>query len=115
VTAATDQPRPHAAIAAAVLLGAGVPVGAALVLSVRRPDLFESVRSRESGTWLIAGVSLLCLAATAIYLVAALAPFRTRAPRRVLAVAGFLLCSLPALLAIAFGPLAVAFMYGAAG
>lgn len=99
----------------AVLLGIGVPLGTALVVKARRPDLVEWVLSRPTGLWLIAGVAVLCAGATAAFLAAALAPFATRAPRRVLAVAGFLLCTLPALLAILLGPMAIAFMYGAAG
>jgi hypothetical protein len=98
-----------------VALGAGVPLAVALILNARRPDLLPWVTSRSTGWWLIAGVVALCLAATAAFLAAELAPFATRAPPRLLKFAGLLLCLLPALVAILVGPIAIAFMYGAAG
>jgi hypothetical protein len=115
VTAPSPRPRPLLAVSKAVLLGVGVPLAVALILNARRPDLLQWVLSRTTGLWLIAGVVLLCLGATAAFLAADLAPFTTRAPPRLLKFAGLLLCLLPAVLAILVGPIAIAFMYGAAG
>jgi hypothetical protein len=115
VTAPYPRPRPLLAVARAVLLGAGVPVAVALVLKARRPDLWQWVLSRTTGYWLLGGVALLCVGATGAFLAADLARFSSRAPPRLLKFAGLLLCLLPAVLAILVGPLAIAFMYGAAG
>lgn len=115
VTAPSPRPQPLRAVAKAVLLGAGVPLAVALILNARRPDLVQWVLSRTTGYWLIAGVVLLCAGATAAFLAAELAPFTGRARPRLLKLAGLLLCLLPALVAILVGPIAIAFMYGAAG
>jgi len=115
VTGPTTRPRTLLTVAKAVLLGIGVPVAVALLLIARRPDLLPAVISRPAGYWLIAGVTLLCLGATAAFLAAELALFSGRARPRLLKLAGLLLCLLPAIVAILVGPLAVTFMYAAAG
>jgi len=115
VTAPYPRPRPLLAAARAVLLGAVLPAVVALLLDARRPDLLPWVLSHTTGWWLIAGVVLFCLCATAAFLAADLARFTGRVSPRLLWFAGLLLCLLPALAAILVGPICIAFMYGAAG
>jgi hypothetical protein len=54
---------------------------------------------------------VLCLAATAVYPVAALVNFKTRTLRVLVTVAGALLFTRPALFGILFGPIIFAFLH----
>lgn len=99
-------------VVGALVLGMGLPLLLALVLNALRPDLVAPMLDHEFGQVLVAVERLLCFAATSVYLVAALVPFRTRTPRIVLTITGCLCFSIPALLGVLFGPIVFAFMYG---
>jgi hypothetical protein len=110
-------PRPDLlrALVKAMLLGAGVPLALALALNARRPDLFQEMFEHGVGVWMLCGVGVLSLGAAGAFLAAELVPFAGRTRPWLLNVVGFLLCTLPALITLLFGPIAIAFMYGAAG
>ena len=100
-------------IVGSLSLGLGLPVLLALVLNYMRPDLIAPMLDHEFGYRLVLVEKFLCLGATALYLVATLAKFKTRTPKVLVVIAGVLFFTLPALLGILFGPIVFAFMYGA--
>ncbi len=99
-------------VVGAIALGIGVPAVLALVLNYMRPDLIAPMLGHEFGYRLVLIEKFLCLAATTLYLAATLMQFKTRTPRVLLALAGGLFFTLPALLGVLFGPIVFAFMYG---
>ncbi|HYV49807.1 MAG TPA: hypothetical protein VFA20_33355 [Myxococcaceae bacterium] len=101
-------------VVGAVALGSVLPLALAAVLGALRPDLMMPMLRHVFGYAVTGLVGLLSVAATALYLLASLG-FQSRAPRIAITLAGFFLCTLPALLAILFGPIIFAFAFGTLG
>jgi hypothetical protein len=96
-------------IVTAVALGV-LPLGLWTMLNFMRPDLMAPMLDHVFG-YVITGVELLLVSlGVLVFLVAGL---QTGSGTRIgLQIAGFLLCTLPALFLVLFGPVAFAFMYG---
>ena len=103
---------PFGPVAAALALGLGIPTALAVAVTYLRPDLVAAMMGHVFGPTLVLAVMLLCLCATGLYLVAALAKFKSRTPRVLISIATALIFTLPALVGILFGPIVFAFMYG---
>jgi hypothetical protein len=85
------------------------PVSLFFVLNYMRPDLMAPMLDHVFGYTLARGVGLVVLISTVIYVFAL---FRTKRWRIALTIGGSLLCTLPALFAVLFGPIVFAFMFG---
>ncbi|MDP1826166.1 MAG: hypothetical protein Q8L48_23065 [Archangium sp.] len=96
-------------IATAIALGV-LPLALWTVLNFMRPDLMAPMLSHVFG-YVLSGVELLLTSlGVLVFLVAGL---QTGAGTRIgLQIGGFLLCTLPALFLVLFGPIVFAFMYG---
>ena len=99
-------------ILGALFFGHGLPLTVAIVLNFLRPDLMAPMLSHEFGHRLVLVENLLCIGATALYLVAALAKFSSPTPRVLIRLAGCLFFTLPALLSILFGPIVFVLLFG---
>ena len=105
-----DAPRlSNERIVYAVLLG-GAPLGLWIVLNFMRPDLIAPMLKHLFGFAISMAELLLVLGGIALYLVAALQ--RGSGAKIGLGLAGLLLCTLPAVFLILFGPVVFAFLYG---
>jgi FtsH-binding integral membrane protein len=111
--AVNENKRSLRPVLGALALGMGLPVALALVLNSMRPDLIAPMLDHEFGYRLVLVERLLCVGATALYLVAALVRFKSHTPKVLVVVAGVLFFTLPALLGILFGPIVFAFTHGA--
>jgi hypothetical protein len=96
-------------IAFALVLGCA-PLGLWVVLNFMRPDLIAPMLNHVFGYLITLVELLLVLGGIALYLAAALQ--RGSGAKIGLGIAGLLLCTLPALFLILFGPIVFAFTYG---
>lgn len=96
-------------VVTAIALGV-LPVGLWTMLNFMRPDLMAPMLDHVFG-YVITGVELLLVSLGVLgFLVAGL---QTGAGTRIgLQIGGFLLCTVPALFLVLFGPIVFAFMYG---
>lgn len=104
-------PKPHPAwVVAVALMAAPIPLW--FVLNYLRPDLVAAMLDHPSGSL----VSIAELALTGLgLLVGLLAIFalgEKRGVRIALVVGAWILCTLPALFLVVFGPIVFAFMFG---
>jgi len=95
----------------ALVLGCA-PLGLWIVLNFMRPDLIAPMLNHLFGYAITMAELLLVLGGAAMYLAAALQ--RGSGAKIGLGVAGLLLCTLPAVFLILFGPIVFAFIYGRA-
>lgn len=96
-------------IATAIALGV-LPLALWVVLNFMRPDLIAPMLDHVFGYVITAVELLLVSLGVLVFLVAGL---QTGSGTRIgLQIAGFLLCTLPALFLVLFGPIVFAFMYG---
>lgn len=97
-------------VSIALILGIGLPASFALMLNHLRPDLLAVMLSHVSGPSVLLAEAFLCFIATALYLLAALMPTKTRMPRVLLALGGAVFFTLPALLVMLVSPIIFGFM-----
>jgi hypothetical protein len=99
----------HRRLATAIALGV-LPLALWVVLNFMRPDLIAPMLDHVFGYVITAVELLLVSLGVLVFLVAGL---QTGSGTRIaLQIAGFLLCTLPALFLVLFGPIVFAFMYG---
>lgn len=96
-------------------IGLGVTIGSvplvvALALNFLRPDLMSPMLQQVFGYGLSALVMLFIIGGFAVYIAAA--QQRSSGARIGISVAGFFVCTLPAILMMVFGPIVFAFLYG---
>lgn len=107
----TEQrpPPPSARVIITRVIWGLSPFSLAVVLNYLRPDLVAPMLDHVFGQVLVPSVVLFVGVSTLVYLFAA---FRGGKLRIGLTVAASLLCTLPALFAVLFGPIVFAFMFG---
>jgi hypothetical protein len=87
-----------------------IPLAVALLLNVLRPDLVKPMLQHIFG-YTLGAVTLLCIiGGFVVYIVAA--QQKSSGARIGISVAGFFVCTLPAIAMMLFGPVVFAFMYG---
>jgi len=111
VSEPTDRPIP---------LRRFVPAGAAFVLpfalfltlNYLRPDLLQPMLDHAFGYALVFSVMPLTVLGALAQVLVVVVRGENQTARTLIAIAGFLLCTLPALFLVLFGPVVFAFMFG---
>ena len=98
-------------VVAAIVFGT-LPVWLWFVLNFMRPDLLAPMLDHVFGYIITVAEALLTLLALLAYLVVVAAKRQSRGRRIGLSIAAALLCTVPALLLVLFGPIVFAFMHG---